>query len=388
MTSPKPLTAHALPPDELRQLYKRYQKSSIPVHDDAGIVDFDDETPNFPAKHHLVQVGSITAGNIRNVCNEFNGSDEVNECGLSLGDFGIDRPIYECRGLPGLQIVPKLLPPETQLCLLTRLLHRDLSNSHHKTNVHTHHHMLYPKGASRAEAKPSEPYEEHITINQEQVSFFDAQSRSVCFLPKDPVVHKPLTISQFLDKKLRWMTLGGQYDWTKKTYPDETPPAFPGDIARLLRGILPNMKPQAAIVNLYSPGDTLSLHRDVSEQCDRPLVSISLGCDALFVIGAEFEEGNPGSGSTDSSESGPGRREHLVIRVHSGDAVYMSGKARFAWHGVPKIVKGTCPDFMENWPARPNSSTSSQLPGNDQFEEWSGWMATKRINLNVRQICE
>jgi hypothetical protein len=65
---------------------------------------------------------------------------------------------------------------------------------------------------------------------------------------------------QVLQNKVRWMTLGGQYDWTKKVYPAEAPPEFPPDIANLIRGIFHDvLDPQAAIVNIYSPGDTLSM---------------------------------------------------------------------------------------------------------------------------------
>ncbi len=153
--------------------------------------------------------------------------------------------------------------------------------------------------------------------------------------------------------------MGGQYDWTNKVYPLEQPPEFPADVADLLGSLFPDMVPQAAIVNLYSPGDTLSLHRDVSEEIDRGLVSISLGCDAIFVIGLHNEQ----SGETRSA----------VLRLRSGDAVYMKGESRFAWHGVPSIIPSTCPDYLSDWPG-------------DQFPAWKGWMQGKRINLNVRQM--
>lgn len=118
------------------------------------------------------------------------------------------------------------------------------------------------------------------------------------------------------------------------------------------------MKAEAAIVNLYSPGDTLSLHRDVSEECDQPLVSISIGCDAVFIVGVEGHD-------------------PAAILLRSGDAVLMSGSSRYAWHGVPKVLGETCPESIEDWPA--NNHTS-------QYEQWRGWMAGKRINLNVRQM--
>jgi DNA alkylation damage repair protein AlkB len=187
--------------------------------------------------------------------------------------------------------------------------------------------------------------------------FFYSPGSDVKFIPKNSTIHKPLPIAKVLEKSLRWITLGGQYDWTNKVYPNEKPPEFPPDIARLLEGLFPAMTPEAAIVNIYSPGDTLSLHRDVSEKSDKGLISISLGCDCLFVIGSQ----NASDG--------------LVIRLRSGDAVYMSEDARFAWHGVPRILPNTCPSALEKWPAE-----------SGQFEDWRGWMSRKRINLNVRQM--
>jgi len=162
------------------------------------------------------------------------------------------------------------------------------------------------------------------------------------------------------------MTLGGQYDWTNKVYPDAPPPPFPEDMAKLISGLF-GMTPEAAIVNLYSPGDTLSLHRDVSEECDRPLVSISLGCDGVFLIGL----------APDDAVEEP-RIATLTLR--SGDAVVMAGASRYAWHGVPKVMGETCPAWMESWPAR------EEIGGD--FEAWRGWMKGKRINLNVRQMFE
>jgi alkylated DNA repair protein alkB family protein 1 len=238
----------------------------------------------------------------------------------------------------GLFIYPSLLPREVQLQLLAKSFHRDLSNQTHKTNVHMFHHVTYPPGHD---------------------SYFASSANDLTFEPKDPAIHKPITTRQYLTKKLRWITLGGQYDWTKKVYPDGPPPAFPPDIKHLVEELFP-MKAEAAIVNLYSPGDTLSLHRDVSEECDQPLASISLGCDGIFVIGLEGRD-----------ESQPARV--ATLRLRSGDAVLMSGESRYAWHSVPKVLEGTCPEWMQSWP-------ESEHP------EWDGWMERKRINLNVRQM--
>ena len=179
--------------------------------------------------------------------------------------------------------------------------------------------------------------------------------------PKDPSVHKALTMKEVLLKKLRWITLGGQYDWTHKIYCEGTHPEFPEDIATLINGIFPEVHPQAAIVNLYSPKDTLSMHRDVSEHVDRGLVSISLGCECIFAIGLEEKE--------------TGTIQKVGLRLRSGDVLYMTGESRFAWHGVPKIVPSSCPSHLSSFPGA-------------EFPHWESWMRDKRINLNIRQMYE
>jgi alkylated DNA repair protein alkB family protein 1 len=251
----------------------------------------------------------------------------------------------------GLLIVPDLLPSRTQKVLLSRLLHRDLNNPQHLTNIHFHHTLPY---------------------QAEGGSFFDypLDSQIQCE-PIDSNTHKPIPISSLLNKKLRWITLGGQYDWTAKKYPSSKPPDFPSDVSQLLEELFPDTKAQAAIVNLYTPGDTLSIHRDVSEQSGKGLISISLGCDALFMIGL-----GPDHVDTPNESILP----PLILRLRSGDAVIMSGPSRFAWHGVPQVIRNTCPDFLENWPADDGDSHDIK------YDHWKGWMQNKRINLNVRQM--
>lgn len=199
------------------------------------------------------------------------------------------------------------------------------------------------------------------TLSSYTRSFF-GEDPSTTFQPKMPLLHKEISLRRALEKKLRWVTLGGQYDWTAKEYPRERPPPFPPDIAAVLKSLFPQVDPQAAILNFYSPKDTLSMHRDVSEECNRGLISLSFGCDAIFVVGNE-------DGSNTST-----------IRLRSGDALLMSEPSRFAWHGVPKVLAGTCPQWLEQWPVVGEDDST--------FEPWKGWMASKRINLNVRQMSE
>jgi DNA alkylation damage repair protein AlkB len=178
-------------------------------------------------------------------------------------------------------------------------------------------------------------------------------------------------MQSFLNKKLRWMTLGGQYDWTAKKYPSTKPPDFPPDVALMLESIFPETKAQAAIVNLYTPGDTLSLHRDVSEESDKGLVSVSIGCDAIFIIGL---------GSDQKEQSEKSQNPPLILRIRSGDVIFMDRSSRFAWHGVPQIIPNTCPAPLESWPA------DDLNDHNSIYSYWKGWMKNKRVNLNVRQM--
>lgn len=253
--------------------------------------------------------------------------------------------------LPGLLIVPELVPASIQTTLLDKMLHRDLSNPRHQTNLHLHYDLPYPPSGSSF------------------FSYSPEETEPAKFIPKDPSVHKPLSPRQVLQRRLHWVTLGGQYDWTNRVYPDEKPLVFPEDIDGFLRDLFPETAAQAAIVNFYTPGDTMMMHRDVSEFTDKGLVSLSFGCDCLFMIAP-----NKGALQGEKAEDS-GEKEYLLLRLRSGDAIYMTQESRYAWHGVPKVIPGTCPDYLENWPAR-----------DGKYEEWEGWMKNKRINLNVRQM--
>ena len=268
--------------------------------------------------------------------------------------------------------MPALLPEPAQRLLLTTLMHQMLAAPGHKTNVHAHHEIPYDAtlaahaGSSQSDTSKAEgELSDGLSVPFETSFFNMSPESSELFHPLNPQTHNAMKVSQFLRKKLRWLTLGAQYDWTKKTYPKTNCPPFPEELAQFTRKLFPGMKPEAAIVNIYSPGDTLSIHRDVSEESENGLVSISLGCDGIFVAGTEDGDGN--------------NPKLLAVRVRSGDVIYMCGPSRFMWHGVPQIIENSCPSWLKRWPAAEDSNI---------YDEWSGWMLDKRINLNMRQVLD
>jgi alkylated DNA repair protein (DNA oxidative demethylase) len=83
--------------------------------------------------------------------------------------------------------------------------------------------------------------------------------------------------------------------------------------------------PDTCLVNFYGEGAKMGLHQDRDEASfDWPVVSISLGDDALFRIG-----GKERSGKTQS------------VWLKSGDVLVMSGAARLAYHGIDRIRFGS-----------------------------------------------
>jgi len=131
------------------------------------------------------------------------------------------------------------------------------------------------------------------------------------------------------------MTSAGQYGWLsdragyryERQHPSGTDwPPIPS-AARAVWDALAGVTraPQSCLVNYYGEGARMGLHQDRDEADFRwPVVSVSLGDDALFRVG-----GTTRGGRTDS------------IWLSSGDVVVIGGTARLAFHGVDRIRFGS-----------------------------------------------
>ncbi len=120
----------------------------------------------------------------------------------------------------------------------------------------------------------------------------------------------------------------------------------------------------------------MPVHRDVSEECDRGLASFSLGCDGLFIISRDVT--NPEREVDEKDEDR--EMEMCVLRVRSGDCVWMGGETRWCWHAMPKVMAGSCPEWLREWPVEDGEG------GRREFEKWRGFMKGKRLNLSCRQV--
>ncbi len=103
-------------------------------------------------------------------------------------------------------------------------------------------------------------------------------------------------------------------------------PSIPEPILDIWRDLASAERdPDCCLINYYGEGAKMGLHQDKDEaDFSWPVLSISLGDDALFRIG-----NNTRGGKTES------------IWLNSGDVVIMGGPARLTYHGVDRIRFGS-----------------------------------------------
>lgn len=163
-------------------------------------------------------------------------------------------------------------------------------------------------------------------------------------------------------EKLSWATLGYQYAWTERKYEKEKFVPFPKDIGSLVTDIATTCgygpyKPEAAIINFYSVTQCMGGHLDNAEKSDKPIVSISFGNSAIFLLGGEDRHSEP-----------------IPMLIRSGDVMIMGGRARFCFHGVPRILEETTPEYL--------------LPKNvsKEYQPFCEYLESRRLNINTRQV--
>ena len=174
---------------------------------------------------------------------------------------------------------------------------------------------------------------------------------------------------------LKWATLGYRFYWSERCYKTARFP-FPPDLALLTRHLSSKVPPlprgdsvategwvvnaEAAIVNYYhSHRGAMGGHVDNSEQdMSKPIVSLSFGNEAIFLMGGRTTETAP-----------------LAMRVRSGDVVIMGGETRLCYHGVPRIIEGSAPAFLLE------ANEDEGYP-----KDVATYIQSARVNINIRQV--
>ena len=148
------------------------------------------------------------------------------------------------------------------------------------------------------------------------------------FVPRMPRSGKPFSVRMSNCGTLGWVSdQDGGYRY-QSTHPETglAWPAMPRRLMDLWDEVADfSHHPEACLINYYAGGARMGSHRDADEaDFTAPVVSVSLGDDAVFHVG--------GRQRTDA-------RQRVVLK--SGDVVVLGGGARLAYHGIDRILPGT-----------------------------------------------
>ncbi len=125
---------------------------------------------------------------------------------------------------------------------------------------------------------------------------------------------------------LGWMSDRTGYRYSPTHSTGKIWPEIPADVQEIWRAESGMSEgANSCLINYYGEGARMGLHVDDTEgRFDAPVVSISLGDQALFRMG------------------GPHRGDKTVSHwLESGDVVVMDGAARLAHHGIDRIKFGS-----------------------------------------------
>jgi DNA oxidative demethylase len=129
---------------------------------------------------------------------------------------------------------------------------------------------------------------------------------------------------------LGWVSDGGGYRYARLDPHSGSPwPAMPKAFSALARQAaeragFPGFVPDACLINRYVAGARLSLHQDKNERdFTAPIVSVSLGLPALFLLGGAKRTG----------------RTLRLMLIH-GDVLVWGGVDRLRYHGVLPLKAG------------------------------------------------
>ncbi len=281
-------------------------------------------------------------------------------------------PIFGLRDFPGFLYAPQALSTNLQHCLSYRAL-SVYCETPHTTNI---------------DLIPPKPHE-IVNNNENNESQWDlwknkGQNEDSTEKLKKPQ-STPRTFYRNYDK-LSWATLGHHYDWTSRTYPPEMSSPMAPELADLstffartafhysdaIDNTSFSFAATASIVNFYNAKSNMGCHRDDGELAvDKPIVSVSMGRPAVFLLGGATKNDAP-----------------VAILVRAGDVMILGGESRLNYHsmarllpyeGLPRLAESACPPEPLGW------SGLEPVPPEDMVFVHE-FLSSHRINVNVRQV--
>ncbi|KAA0034192.1 alpha-ketoglutarate-dependent dioxygenase alkB [Cucumis melo var. makuwa] len=246
--------------------YKSSKKKKLPKHVDLSeVIDFKNILESYK------QDGSLPVGVKATTCD-------------------LDRPVFCLENRPGFYFIPGALSLQEQ-CQWIRESLMDFPQPPNRTN----HNAIYgPIQDLFIAAKEKKVLVEHDEISDFNLdsdvepSISNGSTHNWKFVEENTVSSRRGTACKSISasvllRKLRWSTLGLQFDWSKRSYNislphNKIPSALCQLAKRMAAAAMPTgeeFKPEAAIVNYFASGDTLGGHLDDMEaDWSKPIVSM------------------------------------------------------------------------------------------------------------------
>ncbi|XP_010458585.1 PREDICTED: alpha-ketoglutarate-dependent dioxygenase alkB-like [Camelina sativa] len=271
-------------------------------------------------------------------------------------------PVFCIEDRPGFYFIPGALSLEEQC----KWIKESLTPFPQPPNI-TNHNAIYGPIADLFDSAKEDKVlvQEDLPTNNNRWKFYEEEEG----IAKAKERSCKTVSASVLLRKLRWSTLGLQFDWSKRNYDVSLPHNdIPDALCQLAKEhaaiAMPageEFRPEGAIVNYFGLGDTLGGHLDDMEaDWSKPIVSMSLGCKAIFLLGGKSKEDPP----------------HAMY-LRSGDVVLMAGDARECYHGIPRI-------FTDEESAEIGALESELSRESGSY--FAEYIKTSRININIRQV--
>lgn len=289
-------------------------------------------------------------------------------------------PIFGLRDFPGFMFAPQAIDEDCQ----TEIAFQSVSTyceTPHNTNI------------DQCPPKPNET----VTANESMWTLYKkeyTQRKTLNNVNKKqkvgPTMQRPYRSFQ----KLSWACMGYHYDWTERSYHEGAKSEMPSLVQELsvlfarTSLLLQNKDsasvlkytPSASIVNFYTTKSIMGGHRDDLEfTMEKPIVSLSIGLPAIFLLGGKTKEDKP----------------VVPILIRKGDVLCMGGDSRLNYHGmarlipleslIPKAEEVCCPNQNEIISLKSLGYHRTNMSEEDT-DALKQFLTNHRINLNVRQV--